>query len=272
MPPVGNALPPAPLMPPALPPEPLAPKTTLLMVSKARMTGAGNGRPQRAVDFHGARGVSGVRGARGECTIVQFSSVQSDAEGFAFPRKATAGRRGALKLRRAAEGVECVESVACGGRRVRQRRPGKLAEACRIQVLSGGCGVRGVPRSTEEYAEYAEYRGVRGVRGVPRSTAEYAESAEYAEYAEYARKEGNTWRIEGAECRGWPRREAEDEADVEQDEVVEVDEDCETVCPAPSSDGGPMWCDAIAGHRLKDTDDWKFPLCRRPAEEAAESP
>ena len=37
------------------------------------------------------------------------------------PRKATAGRRGALKLRRAAEGVGCVESFACGGRRGRQR-------------------------------------------------------------------------------------------------------------------------------------------------------
>ncbi len=33
---------------------------------------------------------------------------------------------------------------------------------------------------------------------------------------------------EGAECRGWPRREDEDEGDVEQDEVPEVDEDCES--------------------------------------------
>eukprot|EP00665_Eupelagonemidae_sp_cell47_P015395 gene15395-biopygen8787 len=30
-----------------------------------------------------------------------------------------------------------------------------------------------------------------------------------------------------AECRGWPRREDEDDGDVEQGEVVEVDEDCE---------------------------------------------
>eukprot|EP00665_Eupelagonemidae_sp_cell47_P015033 gene15033-biopygen666 len=33
---------------------------------------------------------------------------------------------------------------------------------------------------------------------------------------------------QGAECRGWPRREDEDEGDVEQDEVAEVDEDCES--------------------------------------------
>eukprot|EP00665_Eupelagonemidae_sp_cell47_P001486 gene1486-biopygen2234 len=97
-----------------------------LKPSKARMTGAGNGRPQRAVDFHGARGVSGVRG---------FVDFVEEAE---YPESAEYAEYAECTIE-FSQLCQSIEEAAAAEDRARRRGPGG---ARRTQGLHGRRGLR----------------------------------------------------------------------------------------------------------------------------------
>ena len=114
------------------------------------MTRAGNGRPQRAVDFHGARGVSGVSGVRrvrgvrgGKCTIesVSVSSVVS-IEGAEYPESAEHAEYAECTIESVSVSVQLFQSIeeAAAAEDCARRRG--LGGARRTQGMRGRRGLR----------------------------------------------------------------------------------------------------------------------------------